>query len=378
MPTFSDDIELIAQDVRRQPDLIRGAYPWFKTVAEEAARSTRRASRVYLVGCGDSYDVGWAAQFMWERLLGVPVQALTAMTFSRYSVETAPADALVVALSQSGKVSRVIECVRAARRRGLSTISVTGSKNSALAMEGGTCVATPFPKLGPIPGTSSYAYNMVLFFELGLALARAWGRTGDRSRLEGQLNALPELIERSLESLWPVAAQHADATADRDLVHVALASGPNLSSARFHARKLFEIPQLAAMCQDSEEYAHDQYSYVSSATPVIMFCPPGAAEGRDDELLVSLVNLKTRLAVVTEPARALPPALRDAWRYDVAPGLDDWLTPLTYSLPSQIYSYEIGRRLGGSFYAFADAAHKKDGDPLIYESAIQEDVRAAR
>ena len=44
---------------------------------------------------------------------------------------------------------------------------------------------------------------------------------------------------------------------------------------------------------------------------------------------------------------------------------------------AQVYSYEIGKRLGGSFYAFADAAHRKDGDPLIYESLIEEDVRTA-
>jgi glutamine---fructose-6-phosphate transaminase (isomerizing) len=377
MTRFADDIELIAQDIRRQPQLIRDAYPWFRTVARDAARATKPASRVYLVGCGDSYDVGWATQFALERLLRVPVEALTALTFSRYSIRTAPEDALVVALSQSGKVSRVIECVRAAHKRGLATIAVTGSNNSPLAAEGGVTVVTPFPKLGPIPGTSSYTYNMVLFYELGAALAEAWQSEHDSEWITGQLERLPGLIEQSLDSIWPAAAEHADATADRNLVHLALGAGPNLSTARFFARKLFEIPQLAVMCQDSEEYAHDQYSFISSGSPVLMHCPPGAAQQRDDELLVSLAHLKTSLAVVTEAARPLPTGVKATWRYDIAQGLDEWLSPLLYSLPSQVYSYEIGKRAGGSFYAFADAVHKRDGDPLIYESAIEEDVHAA-
>ncbi len=377
MAPFADDIELIAHDIRRQSKLIRDVYPWIRTISQEAARVTAAPPRIYLVGCGDSYDVGWATQFTWERLLGIPVQALTALTFSRYSVKTAPKGSLVVALSQSGKVSRVIECVRAARARGIPTISVTGSNKSPLAAEGGSCVVTPFPKLGPIPGTSSYVYNMVFFLELGLALAEAWGRGSELDELRAQLDSVPGLIDQSLDSVWPVAIQHADATADRSLVHLALAGGPNLSTARFFARKLFEIPQLAVMCQDSEEYAHDQYSFVSAGDPVIICCPPGASVNRDDELLGSLANLKTRLAVVTDPTRAMPAGVRSTWRYDLAPGLDEWLSPVLYSLPSQVYSYEIGKRLGGSFYAFADPTHHQDGDPLIYESAIDDGVSAA-
>jgi glucosamine 6-phosphate synthetase-like amidotransferase/phosphosugar isomerase protein len=256
-------------------------------------------------------------------------------------------------------------------------VTVTGSERSPLAMEGGLSVVTPFPKLGPIPGTSSYTYNMVLFFELGLALAAAWKRGGDSAGLRAELDSLPTLIDQSLEAIWPVAADHAAATADRTLAHLALASGPNLSTARFFARKLFEIPQLAAMCQDSEEFAHDQYSFTSAGHPVLYHCPPGAAEGRDDELLVSLSNLKAALAVVTESDRRLPMSVEPRWRYNIASGLEEWLSPLLYSLPGQVYTYELGKRLGGSFYAFADATHKKDGDPLIYESAIDERVRAA-
>ncbi len=377
MATFTDDIELIAADIRREPDLIRGAYPWFRNVAAKAAEATRKASRVYLIGCGDSYDVGWTSQFTWERLLGVPVQALTALTFSRYSIETAPPDSLVVALSQSGKVTRVIEGVRAARARGLTTIAVTGSDKSPLAREGGEKVITPFPKLGPIPGTSSYVYNMTLFFELGIALARAWKRNVDLASIEHQLDALPDLIRESLKPTWDVASDHAAGTADRSLIHLGLGAGPHLSSARFYARKLFEIPQLAVMCQDSEEYAHDQYSFTSKGHPVLIWCPPGAAASRDDELLASLTHLDTSLAIVTERGRRLPAGVQPRWRYEMAAGLDEGLSPLLHSLPAQVYSYEIGKRLGGSFYAFAESVHKQDGDPLIYESHIQEDAPAA-
>ena len=156
MTPFVDDIELIAKDIRRESALIRDALPWFRSVSSEAAGAVRGASRVYLVGCGDSYDVCLAVQFAWQRLLDVPVTAMTALTFSRYEVNIARSDSLVVALSQSGKVSRVIEAARLAHGKGIHTITVTGGASSPLAFEGDFRLVTPFPKLGPIPGTSSY------------------------------------------------------------------------------------------------------------------------------------------------------------------------------------------------------------------------------
>jgi glucosamine--fructose-6-phosphate aminotransferase (isomerizing) len=305
-------------------------------------------------------------------MLKVPVQAVTALAFSRYAVELAPSDALVVALSQSGKVSRVVEAARLARQRGVYTIAVTGSGSSPLSSEGDSQIVSPFPKLGAIPGTASYVFNLALFFELGAALADAWQTHADTDRVRSQLASLPQLIDRSSPAVWTVAGAHAAETARRGLVHVALGSGPNLATARFFARKACEIPQVAVVAQDSEEFAHEQYSLVEAGSPVLMCSPPGAAADRDDELLVSLGNLKAAVAVITDETRTFPERGTPTWRYDLATGLDELLTPLLYSLPAQVFSYEIAKRVGGSFYAFADETHRRDGDPLIYESAMVE------
>lgn len=127
------------------------------------------------------------------------------------------------------------------------------------------------------------------------------------------------------------------------------------------------------MAQESEEYAHDQYSIVGEGYAVLMCCPPGAAASRDDEILISLANLKASVAVITDETRILPERGKPTWRYDVAAGLDEPLTPLLYSLPAQVYAYEIAKLVGGSFYAFADEMHLRDGDNLIYASAMVDD-----
>ncbi len=130
------DYELLRKDIERQAQLLSESFPLLRDdAARVASRLDRLPSRIYLVGCGDSLNVGMATRFVWERLLERPVEALPAMTFSRYAVNTAPTDALVVALSQSGSVTRVVEAVRVAHKHKLKTLTISGRSNSPLSRE---------------------------------------------------------------------------------------------------------------------------------------------------------------------------------------------------------------------------------------------------
>ena len=92
-------------------------------------------SRVYLVGCGDSWYCGMATRLAFEAWSGVPTEAMQALEFSRYSCAYAPKDALVVGISNSGRVSRTVEAVMMARARGIRTASGTSAPDSPIAQE---------------------------------------------------------------------------------------------------------------------------------------------------------------------------------------------------------------------------------------------------
>src|SRR5947209_19263442 len=110
--------------ITAQPAYLGGhAAAQLHAVASELPLS--RPSRVYLVGCGDSHYAGLATRFAFERWSGIPTEALESLEFSRYAIESAPADALVVAVSNSGRVVRTVECARLARERGISSIGLT-------------------------------------------------------------------------------------------------------------------------------------------------------------------------------------------------------------------------------------------------------------
>jgi glucosamine 6-phosphate synthetase-like amidotransferase/phosphosugar isomerase protein len=365
---FDDDgLDLIEADIARESSTLDEATRALRVNASAIAEPLPASpTRVYLIGCGDSLDAGIAARFAWERLVDIPVEAVPAMTFATSVVDHAPEGSLVVALSQSGKVSRVVEGIRAARSRGLATATITANAGSPLAQEPSDASwVMEFEKLGAVPGTTSHLVGTVAMYELGCAMA-----THDeaRDRLHAELDGLAELVANTVAGCGLPAKTHADAMG-RDLPVLLLGYGPVLSSARFTVRKLLELTQLIALWQETEEYAHDEYSLVEPRFRVMQFAPPDRGRTRSGEVARYLNRLGVHLSVVTDGAES------DSYEdvADVIYALPDCpasLVPLLYSIPGQLMSLATARRVGGSLYGMAEQVHREDGDPQIYESEI--------
>jgi len=364
------NLELLRADIDRQPDLLANTIPTLRTDAREAASALRTPlPRIYLVGCGDSLNAGMATQLVWERLTGSPVQSIPAMTFSRFAVETAPPNSLVVAVSQSGTVRRVVEAVRAARAHGLRTLVLTGNPDSPLGIEPAD-VTMPFvvPKLGFAPGMSSYAVALVANLELAAAFAPD---AAAAAAVHAAVDRLPELVAATAALTWPVAEGHALAFEESSPVLI-LGAGPQLATAHFTARKLFEIPQLVALSQETEEYAHDEFSIIDGRFRALQYAPPDRGLARNIEIAARLRQLGVHLAVVAETSTQ-PSFASSADIIYPMPAAPSDVAPVIYALPSQILGYLLGKRLGGSFYHVGEPLHALIGDAQIYESAISDD-----
>lgn len=359
-------LRLFGEDIRRQGAVLAMQVPLLRQAAVAAAgRLPSRPERVYLIGCGDSLDGAIASRPVWQRLLpDSVVEAVAAMTFSSYAVDTAPSGSLVVALSQSGKVSRVIEGVRAARARGMVTLSVTARADSPLAAEPADHVmVVPFPKLGPIPGTTSFTVGSIALSEVACALVP--GRRSDD--LRSAIDETPASIDNVVEAVWGEAMAQA-ARATRATTLLALAAGPTLAPARHLVRKVLEISQLTAIWQETEEYAHDEYSLVSDSFMVVLYAPDDRSITRSIEVSHYLHRLGVDLGVVTTSDHAESfSGLADSVYVTDGPAVT---APLVDSVPAQILAFGLADSLGGSMYGMGEVVHCEDGDPQIYESAI--------
>lgn len=360
-------LDLMERDIQREDRVLAEALPAIREAATGFANALdARPTRAFLIGCGDSLDGGIAARYAWDQLVSFPVEAVPAMTFATSVVQDVPEGSLVVALSQSGKVSRVIEGVRAARSRGLTTMTITANPASPLAQEPTDHRwLMDFEKVGAVPGTTSHLMGALAFYELGFALANDQSAADEARQV---MDGLGALVARTKEATFAPSDAHA-ATMARDLPVLLLGYGPVLSSARFTVRKLLELTQLIALWQETEEYAHDEYSLVGPQFRVMQFCPPDRGQRRNLEVARYLQRLGVHLSIVTgEEETAAYASIADiVYPVPQSPAL---LAPLLYSIPGQLLSVATARLVGGSLYGMAEQIHKEDGDPQIYESEI--------
>lgn len=141
------------QQIDTLPELVRQIAKPF----DASARHTfdfelcTSVKRVYLVGCGDSYHASYGAELAFHQLAGVPTQALSALTFSRYNAgylpPTGPNTNLVIAVSVSGVVSRTIEALKLAQQAGATAIALTGAPQAPLAQASQRVFQTTVPPL---------------------------------------------------------------------------------------------------------------------------------------------------------------------------------------------------------------------------------------
>lgn len=360
------DFELLAADIRRQPGLLAERLSFLRQGAEEACAHLSRPTRVYLVACGDGLSAGLAVHFTWERLLGCPVEAVPAMTFSRYSVENAQPGALVVLISQSGKVVRMLEALACAQRHGLAVLVVTSNPDSPLA-----CLATGSPifnlgftRVGFVPGTSAYTYTLAALFELAGALSRNTSLAED---VHQQIERLPQALTSAVESAWQSVEEFSQRL-DKNQVVFILGSGPAYGTAHYTMRKLFEICQVRATLLETEEYAHDAYYAMDARTPAVLFAPPDAGFRRCAEAAAYIAGAGCPLTVISSPEQQSHFA-KHGIVFVGLPSSSPLESTLTYAVAAQALACLAGRHLGGSFYACADPERYASGDAQIYESA---------
>ena len=124
-----------------------------------------------------------------------------------------------------------------------------------------------------------------------------------------------------------------------------------------------------ALWQETEEYAHDEYSLVDERFRVVEFAPPDRGGTRNLEIARYLRRLDAHLAVITEQsgAESYGPLADVVYALPPCPPA---IRPMIYAVPGQVLSLVAARRIGGSLYGMAERIHREDGDPQIYESGI--------
>ncbi len=153
--------------------------------AVAAALAKAPPQRIVMTGCGDSLAVMIGARLLLEQLLGIPCEPVQALDFAYYGHRTVGPGTLLITLSSSGMTTRTVEAMLVAKAKGAQTLALSNTVGSALMAESDLALRIHAERKGWPTQASTAA--MALLMQLGIALARALGRsTGGCRRPSGR------------------------------------------------------------------------------------------------------------------------------------------------------------------------------------------------
>jgi len=267
----------MSKEIQEEPKaVVRATMQDIDHVMELAAELSK-AKRVLLTACGSSYHAALLGKYLLSRIGGKLCDVVTASEL-QYSTECIPADALVIAVSQSGETADVIDAVKRAKAKGarvLSLVNVVGSVLTRISDE------VIYLNCGPevcVAATKSFVAQVTLFYLLAYALA---------GRLEEGLRALHQVARQIQENLEKNDARLRE-LAQRTMGNgnfFYIARGPSLAVAAEGALKLKEISYVHAECVPAGELKHGTLALIEEGTPVVAVCP------RDDTFSHTMSNV---------------------------------------------------------------------------------------
>jgi len=293
---------------------------------------------VYITGSGTSYHAGLASQYALSNLTGLISTALPASEFHYWIPPRITKKTLVMAISQSGESSDVLQASDAALQRGMSLLAVTNTLDSSLARKADYCI---FPRSGKeiaIPATKTYVAQLMSIFMFSVELALRNREKNELAEIRQSLYRAPQILEDTLGFLESQIQEAAERFKDKLAVFL-LGSGPNYATALEGALKLKESCRVFAEGFATREFLHGPMRLVDERTLIIIIVEPDEIEDLI-RLGNSLRNFGASVVFIFEDSRD---AVRLAENSDeiflVSPGLWRVFSPILYILPLQLFAY---------------------------------------
>lgn len=331
----------------------RDAWGPIRTAAGSLPSGAWRA--IILTGCGDSYYAAVALRGMLEEAAQVPVLAVPAMEAVSYPSRLADDDALLVAISVSGKVERTIEAVRDHRRRGGTTLAISAFADSDLAASADFVIPTGLRGTpGPVPGTANFLGSMLglvaIAAELGQRARNPVYRESDVQLALAAITALaarPTLADAEARALTPP--------------FFSLGSGPDLGIAWFGVAKFIEAASTVGVAQDLEEWAHEQFFTTKPGTSVFIHASSERVVERARRVAASALNVGGRVVTIGSE----PLGLTDEQHWPIPP-LAEALRPLVAWVPMAMTALAYARIAGRHPFGIDVANRMQTVDEDIY------------
>ena len=304
---------------------------------EGSSKLLAEVKRIQIVAAGTSLHAGRVAANWFSAISQVPTQIDFASEYT-YKNPYIDENTLLVTISQSGETADTLNSLRHAKsQRYLGSLTICNVPTSSIARESDFLLLTNAgPEIG-VASTKAFTTQLIALMLLAMSIAKAKNINPKlRTRIVTALRALPEIVEESLK-LKQEIQEIAPKISEKDNA-LFLGRGMFYPIAKEGALKLKEISYIHAEAYPAGELKHGPLALIDENMPVVALAPESELA---EKLVSNLEEVKARGGTLYVFGDASSSMQIDSGKLMTMPSCDFLLTPILYTIPLQILSYEV-------------------------------------
>lgn len=333
------------KEIHEQPrsvrDCMRGRInPEEGTVSlgglKDYSEQLKNAHRIIIVACGTSWHAGLVGEYLIEEYARIPVEVEYASEF-RYRNPIINEKDIVIAISQSGETADTLAALELAKAKGATIIGICNVVGASIPRLTDAGVYTHAgPEIG-VASTKAFTAQVTVLTLMAFYIAQLKNNISKHTlrSLLTQLNAIPDLIEKTLETDAATKYIAQEIKDSRNCIF--LGRGTGFPVALEGALKLKEISYIHAEGYPAAEMKHGPIALIDKEMPVVVIATKNSSY---DKVVSNIQEVKARkgrvIAIVTEGDKEVS---KMADYILEIPDADEAFLPLLATIPLQLLSY---------------------------------------
>ncbi|MFH1783448.1 MAG: glutamine--fructose-6-phosphate transaminase (isomerizing) [bacterium] len=299
-----------------------------------------KAKRIVIIGCGTSWHAGLIGEYMFENVLGIPVE-LEYASEARYRNFIVDEHTVVIAISQSGETADTLAAIREAKKRGAITLGLVNVVGSAIARETHAGIYLHAGSEIGVASTKAFTSQVSILALITILIGKK-KKIIKKKKLDEIFKAMSEIpsqVERILKKSHEIKQIARRFMNFNNFLY--LGRGYNFPIALEGALKLKEISYIHAEGYPAAEMKHGPIALIDNNMPVVFI----ATDTEDliyQKIISNIEEVKSRhgqvIAIASEGNKSIKKLVGSVI---TVPKTVDFLTPLLTVTPLQLFAYYI-------------------------------------
>ncbi|MDY6833746.1 MAG: SIS domain-containing protein [Chloroflexota bacterium] len=293
----------------------------------EVGRDLLRANQVILTACGSSRYAGLIGRYLFSRVAGKFCNVIMAPEFHYYS-DSVDKNTLVVAISQNGETTDVVEGIKRAKYHGARVICIENRDSTILSRLSDRAIQLNAGLETGLTATKSFSCQLAAFYLLSFSMINRFdAMVGKLNDLSWEMN---KVIEQHYDSLKELSIK---LSSSNDFYYIA--RGIDFAVASEGALMLKELSHVHAEGLPAGELKHGTLTLIEEGTPVVAISP---GDYTFPEILTNTLEARSRGAYIV----GVSDQQNQAYDFWIAvPKVEELFYPLMTVIPLQLLAYHL-------------------------------------